>query len=343
MSQIRAGKLPQNSRNPSTSVVTPQHQVEHSSRNEQEDVPKYTEQDMQNAIRQSACKAIGGLKRKIEDIVQCSICKDIPREGQMKQCKNGHLACESCMGNDNLNSCGVCREPLGNKRIRALGMEQLIEVADLELSCKHPNCEFKAPKRDLISHEKKCEKRLVWCPEGSGKKKVPFHALLDHMRYGRETPTSTNPLTRTMQLNMTRYNSNRDLSWCCTIAKFQNELFATTARRVNGLWYAYMYILGDSGEAKKFSVKITIGEGAQTQIIGTRKVFPIDTKVADILKERSGVLSFSPVGTADEFFYDIESKGEMNKKIEITYEIMEATSVLNRKKEAEGNRRNVAE
>ena len=297
------------------------------SENIRSDVPRYTEQDMQNAMR--------GIKRKIWDTIQCTICKDLPSEGQIKQCQNGHLACEGCMNNADMNTCGVCREPLGNKRIRALGVEQLVEAVDLELSCKHPNCEFKAPKRDLISHEKRCKKRLVWCPDGSGEKKVPFHALLDHLIHGRETPSRYNPLTLPMTVEMTRFNSNRDLSWNCKIHKFQDKLFASTFRRVNGLWYAYVYILGDSEEAKKFSVKISIGKRNQTQIISTRKAFPIDAKVTDILKERSGVLSFSPVGTAEEIFQDIESEGEMRKKIEITYEIMEAPSVQNRKTEAE--------
>ena len=69
------------------------------------------------------------------------------------------------MNNANISNCAVCREPLGNKRIRALSVEQLIEAVDLELACKHPDCVFKAPKRDLLTHEMKCKYRIVPCPD----------------------------------------------------------------------------------------------------------------------------------------------------------------------------------
>ena len=158
-----------------------------SSTNGQVDVPKYTEQDMQNAIRQSTCTAIRGLKRKIEDILQCIICKDIPREGQIKQCQNGHLACENCMNNVNLSTCAVCRDPLGNKRTRALNAEQLIEAADLELPCRHADCEVKAPKRDLVSHEKNCKYRkdeirekCAICITDVPAKEMKWHVKAEH-------------------------------------------------------------------------------------------------------------------------------------------------------------------
>ena len=134
---------------------------------------------MQNAIR--------GLKRKIQDTIQCAICQDFPRMGQIKQCQNGHIACEKCMNNENMSTCGVCREPLGNKKIRALCVEQLIEATELELPCRHPNCEYIAMKRDLESHEKKCEYRIVPCPDGECQQEMPFHALLDHITNGRST------------------------------------------------------------------------------------------------------------------------------------------------------------
>ena len=85
------------------------------------------------------------------------------------------------MHNDNLTSCAMCREPLGEKRIRALNVEQLIEAADLNVSCKHLECKLSAPKKEITTHEKKCEHRVVPCPDLGCHQQVPFHCLLDHM------------------------------------------------------------------------------------------------------------------------------------------------------------------
>ena len=51
------------------------------------DLPKYTEQDMHNAIRLEREAAVKSLKRKIEETVQCSVCKEVPRQGHIKQCQ----------------------------------------------------------------------------------------------------------------------------------------------------------------------------------------------------------------------------------------------------------------
>ena len=275
--------------------------------NEQLEVPKYTEQDLRNAKD----KAIKDIKRKIRDTIECPICQDIPSEGQIMQCQNGHLICERCMGLNNTNACPTCREPFeqlsGHRKIRALGIEQVIEAIDLDLSCKNANCEFMAPKRDLTSHEKRCEYRIVECPDTGCERLMPFLSLLGHIA-SRRLISSTNPHKQSygMKRELVGFGANSGMGYPCNIHKFQNKLFASTFCMVNGIWYAYMHILGDLDEAKKFSVTISVGQGSRAGIICYGQVFPVDAKKADILKDKNGVLSFSPVGMAENFFQHIK-------------------------------------
>ena len=332
---------------PEPSLNGGQNASSNTSENVQLDVPKYTEQDMQNAIRGLNLR-LETLKVKIEDTIKCNVCKDVPREGEIKQCQNGHLYCEDCMKNASISTCALCREPLGNKRIRALTVEQLIEAVELELPCKHPDCEFKGQKRDLITHHKKCKYRIVPCPDTDCEQLVPFLGLLDHMGCGRETHTSCrmisdrslkvcydrsefilqlasstkNPRTRRLQMKMARYTRNHYLGWRCRIHTFKEFFFASAIKRQCGIWYAYMYILGDPEEAKKFSVKISIG-GIHAGMFCYGQVFPIDAKREDILKETRGVLSFRQEGMTENFFQDKEYRGQMEKELAITYEIIE--------------------
>jgi len=259
--------------------------------------------------------------KKVEEILECSICQDIPSEGQMMQCRNGHLACERCMGNEALTRCGVCREPLDNKRIRNLSVELLIEAFDVEVSCKHPNCLFRATKTAMKTHERSCDKRIVECPDPC-QENVPLHALLDHMiSYTALYPKRTlGTVPCSVDMRYEQFQGDRDMKWACKVYKFQGELFASAFQRTRGIWYAYMYIIGDSEKAEKFKVKMSVGNQDDAYMFCQGQVFPIDAKKADILKTKKGVLSFAQVGMAEEFFKD--HKAATKKRIQITYEII---------------------
>ena len=68
------------------------------------------------------------------DVLECPVCKILPRTTPIYQCENGHIYCNECK--PNLRTCAVCRVTLGD--IRSLICEQVIEryVFILRLSKK---------------------------------------------------------------------------------------------------------------------------------------------------------------------------------------------------------------
>ena len=264
--------------------------------------------------------------------MECIICRSIPSEGQIRQCSNGHLACQRCMGNEALTTCGVCREPLGSKRIRNVAVEQLIVAADLEVSCKHTNCMFKGTKTVVKSHEVSCDVRVVQCPDPFCPEMIPLNTLLHHMKVGNPTrgyqqwePTVAT-ITSTGEMTPEIFQGNTDVGFHCRVHRFQGEIFMSAFHRTNGIWYAYTYILGHAEKADKFKVKIYIGNDYGASMSCRGQVFPIDAKKGDILMASNGVLSFGQMGMAEQFFMDHEHKvaGQSipRKKFQFTFHII---------------------
>ena len=260
-------------------------------------------------------ESMTALKRKIQETIQCNVCLTVTREGQVLQCQNGHIFCEGCnrsnaddnsdQDSDNdegprSNNCPTCRTPLqsltGNKRIRALGIEQLIEVVGLELQCKYDNCEFKTTsKSNLKSHHAKCEQRLVRCPDSCGDKNVTLCGLVDHLRLGNcnsDAPSSyIYRISKKDGILEVQYpkKKEKDFIWKKDVFSFQNKHFLAAFEKNQGDYYAFVYILGDAEEAKNYFATISAGHGSDDEtgcrrlIADTSNVFPIDKGDVEIV------------------------------------------------------------
>ena len=285
------------------------------------------EQQLRQEIRDEAIKETEAkYKRKVQETFQCVVCLRIPKEGHIIQCQNGHLLCEGCTDNNKGRPCPNCRAPLdrlaGNKRIRALAAEQLIEFMNLDYECKHPNCEFSACKKEAIMHEKKCEHRMVPCPDRCCKQQWPYHRLLEHMKYGKAEDHLRvwNDGVDKLNITITKHQ-DKNFHWPCRVYIYQNKLFIASGSKVEGVYYFYLHIMGDLEEANRFKVAITIGSGRQSGIIHIGKVFPIDAKMEDVIKEKSGVLSFWQGGMGESLLEDVD---ETTKKIVMNFKISSA-------------------
>ena len=300
---------------------------------EQNHVPRHTDQDLERAVNEAIKKTEATLKRKIQDIYQCAICLSVTREGHIIQCSMGHLFCEGCLDDTNRASCPTCETPLNrNNKIRALGIEQTRDAVDLDFPCKHADCQVALPISQLKPHERKCVFRLVPCPMNDCNLEVSFQGLLRHIAndrckiFGYSSISDSGIHNQKHCSHEHSYRSNQNLYWKNNGLKFQEHIFMTYFARVNGIFYSFMYLYGDSDEAKKYMVTMSIGHGTQTGIVHHGKIFPVDMKRSDILKESSGVLSFSSVGMSCLFFQDEKVSGIEKKVIAIRFKISKARS-----------------
>ena len=276
------------------------------------------------AFQRKIKESEAAMKRKIKETIQCTVCLTVPRKGYTLQCQNGHLFCDRCNTD---GSCPYCREPLGqlggNKRIRALVSQQIIEAVAIEFECEHTDCEFEAPKDKIASHMKKCTYRKVACPDACCREYVPLRNLLEHMEHGRDVLECNidGLIVEGFLMSTTYYNRKYETSdWDGRVFTFQDKHFVMVLTRIDRLYHSYLYILADIEEAKNYTVTITAGYGGQTEKIHRGgQVFPIDAKQKDILKQRNGVLSFER-GSGD-LFEDQEHVPGLEKKVVLCFKV----------------------
>ena len=179
-------------------------------------------------------------------------------------------------------------------------MEQLIEAVDLERECKYKTCEITASREALTRHEKRCGERLVPCPDFTCNQVLPFKDIIDHLKQKRarnyvDAKPYSYKIEYTMNTNI--FKERDDANWhCIDILKYKGKEFLPAFTKRGGVYYAWIYLLADPEEAKKYSGTIHLGEGSQSGLIHKGEVFSIDIERKDILKAKSGLLSFTQTG-----------------------------------------------
>ena len=119
-------------------------------------------------------------KKKIDDLkkqIECPVCLEVPREGPVFSCPNGHHVCKKCKR----DSCPTCREVMGDNK-------SLVAVAIIERilhECKFVECEEEFPLDEIDTHEKICKHRVVACPHSLCFQMVPLSKLLTHLQSNR--------------------------------------------------------------------------------------------------------------------------------------------------------------
>ena len=98
-------------------------------------------------------------------------------------------------------------------------------------------------------------------------------------------------------MNTNIFKERDDANWhCIDILKYKGKEFLPAFTKRGGVYYAWIYLLADPEEAKKYSGTIHLGEGSQSGLIHKGEVFSIDIERKDILKAKSGLLSFTQTG-----------------------------------------------
>jgi len=126
---------------------------------------------------QSRAKRVRPDNEDLKEHMECPVCMEIPREGPIFSCPNGHLVCQKCK----VTTCPICRQAMGQHR-------SLLAVAVIEKihhDCKHNGCDEVFKLDNLCDHEKVCKHRSVSCPFDSCDEKFALSKVLDHLKSSR--------------------------------------------------------------------------------------------------------------------------------------------------------------
>ena len=165
---------------------------------------------------------------------------------------------------------------------------QVTEVAEetvLKISCQNGGCAYSGSRKDLSSHGKKCEHRLVQCPFHSFcscQDVLPVTKIMDQCDVGRQLKdTETcNMIFGNRGFKAVNYGSDKG-----------DDHFILHYAKVDArLMYTWVSMVGDVEMASRYKADITVEDGP-TSIIHQGKVFPVDVKYEDIIEnETDGIL-----------------------------------------------------
>ena len=117
-----------------------------------------------------------------QSLVECCVCKTLPREGPVPCCPRGHFVCSPCLNHPlqvNRNNCPMCRGPMGTGK----SLLAVTVIKNALHSCNNMDCTTKVPLDQIKEHEEEdCEFRQVVCPGYACDLLVPFNIVSDHLQ-----------------------------------------------------------------------------------------------------------------------------------------------------------------
>jgi hypothetical protein len=206
------------------------------------------------------------MKRHLE----CPICFEIPRDGVMLQCRNGHNVCAACKKNLGGGAkcpqagCDYLDPPTRNRTVAGL-----VDCLPFAWPCKYAKsagCTYEGAKPELDAHEAGCECRPVPCPARFCNRPFPAKTIVGHCQIVHKAELIHVPnafdqwfLWRGSYVD----DSLQTRHW-------KEHLFATGAGEMllcshyeNGLVYFWVVALAGKAVADRLRCKISFGVAIQ--------------------------------------------------------------------------------
>ena len=100
-------------------------------------------------------KELQAVESKLTEGLECPVCWEVPTEGVLNSCPNGHLVCESCHQSMTQSAnalCPSCRIPIGNSiSLLATAVQQNIRHL-----CENTGCGERIPFQHVTEHRRLC-------------------------------------------------------------------------------------------------------------------------------------------------------------------------------------------
>ena len=113
---------------------------------------------------------------KLNSLLECPICYNVPRDLPIPQCPAGHIICIACRAL--VTSCPTCRRQMsdGTSSLAA----SMIDLVPHKCKFYEYGCEVKDLLIQLKKHEKRCDERTVICPNNKCRAEVQLKMFEEH-------------------------------------------------------------------------------------------------------------------------------------------------------------------
>ena len=129
---------------------------------------------------------------QLQEILQCPVCYNLPRQLPIQSCPAGHIICQDCRPSVGL--CPTCRVgPLFSTNTVA---GNLVSIMAHKCKFNALGCNVRLPLDEIAQHEKYCVQRTVICPfRGEFKQTCHYNKHFDTFVRNKSLQLSTLILT----------------------------------------------------------------------------------------------------------------------------------------------------
>jgi hypothetical protein len=236
----------------------------------------------------------------VEREVECPICFEIPRDGVMLQCCNGHNVCPTCKNQLDANNrkCPQGQCSYLNPPARSRTVADLVACFPFKFPCKfatardhnHSSCEVVGTNDMLQRHEAICEHRSVECPTSTCKKSVSAKRLIEHF----EREHNVEVFDDVRDTMILRFLWKREYiwrcgGWCSEPVGVEGGGWAFPCAHFSlGQVYIWLQMAAHRGVTDKLKCKISLSQ-AVFAMRATAPVYPIDWNRERIIQDEGCV------------------------------------------------------
>jgi len=211
---------------------------------------------------------------EFKEAIKCPICLEVPRNGPVSACPEGHLVCKECK--PKIDICPVCRVPMaGGKSLLAIFITERVTHG-----CLNEDCKESFLLEALVAHEKVCAYRVVSCPHSLCSKKVPLAKLTHHLLTSKKVCCAqTNAAILTKKgLNCRTYFirkvTRRKMIWPLDIFTYFDEVnYAVYPYKCEEQFFIVVVMFAQVEECRKFRFELTVhGKDVGAEDVGVESV-----------------------------------------------------------------------
>ena len=213
------------------------------------------------------------LQEEIQNLIECPVCMQVPRESPIFQCENGHLVCKNCK--PRLPHCPQCRIFVGHTR--NLLAEKLISKIKHKCKFAENGCGTEKIWEFLPIHETNCPYRTIPCLFKGCSESMMVNKFNAH--FAKHHKSQCVGLDGTLKNNVYEFVPQRHQDFqCIGIIETSEHRFFVMTDQTNGYLSKYVFINALSDNYKKYdcSFKVEIDKLQLTFMEGKGLINAID-------------------------------------------------------------------
>ena len=215
------------------------------------------------------------------------------------------------------------------------------EINRHELNCVHrmkdckfnvDGCHFHDKQKNMSDHEEACEFRKIYCPGGNCDDRVKFkdwqaHLKSKHANYAIFKDNTSSVDDRGWNLKESDLTHEVNI-WAVAYWKFNDDYFIKRFQKVDGVFYAWLFIAASPKTAANYSCEISVKANDGHEFIYKGPIHTIDVHRKSIIENgRALVLMNGQVRASWNLRNedDVLSKEGYDHKLKVIYKIIKKT------------------